>query len=82
VADVANGVAGWSGVNSYKRRPLREYAAALSDVDADSEIDFGLTDDGLKTLYYEAVVKGLAKWRGEHHCLLGACTGFRFVGKQ
>lgn len=38
----------------------REYAAAFSDVDPDFEIDFGLIDDGLKALYYESVVKGLA----------------------
>jgi LGFP repeat len=38
----------------------REYAAAFSDVDPDFELDFGLIDDGLKALYYEAVVKGVA----------------------
>lgn len=81
-ADVANGVVGWSGANSYNRRPLREYAAALSDVDPDSELHFGLTDDGLKTLYYEAVVKGLANGGGNITDLLGTGTEFRFVGKQ
>lgn len=38
----------------------REYGAAFGDVDPDFEIDFGIIDDGLKALYYEAVVKGLA----------------------
>lgn len=39
----------------------REYAAAFSDVDPDFELDFGLIDDGLKALFYELVVKGVAK---------------------
>ncbi|MFO0776498.1 MAG: hypothetical protein U0223_02695 [Nitrospira sp.] len=38
----------------------REYAAAFSDVDPDFELDFGIIDDGLKALYYELVVKGVA----------------------
>lgn len=38
----------------------REYAAAFSDVDPDFEVDFGIVDDGLKALYYELVVKGVA----------------------
>ena len=38
----------------------REYAAAFSDVDPDFEMDFGIIDDGLKALYYELVVKGVA----------------------
>jgi len=38
----------------------REYAAAFGDVDPDFEIDFGIIDDGLKALYYELVVKGVA----------------------
>lgn len=38
----------------------REYAAAFSDVDPDFELDFGLIDDGLKELFYKAVVEGVA----------------------
>lgn len=38
----------------------REYGAAFSDVDPDFELDFGLIDDGLKALFYETVVKGVA----------------------
>ncbi|MFY9942285.1 MAG: hypothetical protein WAK57_08935 [Desulfobacterales bacterium] len=38
----------------------REYGAAFSDVDPDFEIDFGIIDDGLKALFYELVVKGVA----------------------
>jgi hypothetical protein len=38
----------------------REYAAAFSDVDPDFEIDFGIIDDGLKRLFYDLVVKGVA----------------------
>ncbi|MGN6111360.1 MAG: hypothetical protein ACTHU0_40060, partial [Kofleriaceae bacterium] len=37
-----------------------EYAAAFGDVDPELELDFGLLDDGLKALYYELVVKGVA----------------------
>ncbi|PSN11241.1 hypothetical protein C7293_25025 [filamentous cyanobacterium CCT1] len=39
---------------------FREYAAAFGDVDPDWELDFGLIDDGLKALFYELVVKGVA----------------------
>ena len=41
----------------------REYASAFGDVDPDPEADFGLLDDALKALYYEAVVKGVAARR-------------------
>lgn len=38
----------------------REYAAAFSDVDPDWELDFGIIDDGIKALFYESIVKGVA----------------------
>lgn len=37
-----------------------EYAAAFADVDPESEFDLGILDDGLKALFYETVVKGVA----------------------
>ena len=51
----------WGAINrSTASVDWREYAAAFSDVDPDFEFDFGIVDDGLKALYYELVVKGLA----------------------
>ncbi|MFV8753002.1 LGFP repeat-containing protein [Nannocystaceae bacterium ST9] len=38
----------------------REFGAAFGDVDPDFEFDLGIIDDGLKALFYEAVVKGVA----------------------